>query len=204
MAKVTARARPGHSSPSTPTPGRPFGPSEFTRFGAIDPMPKPYYETSSPAASSSVVSPAVANRRVQSSARWFFWIAGLSLLNSLIHQFGGGVTFLFGLGVTQLLDAFFRGIPALSYALDVLPLGFFVLMGYFATKGRIWAFIVGGVAYLLDGLVYATLGLWLPALFHLFVLFSILFGVRELARVRALERSAGSASGTPPPLSPAP
>ena len=133
----------------------------------------------------------------------FFGIAGLSLLNSLIHQFGGCVTFLFGLGVTQLLDVFFRSIPAVSYALDVLPLGFLVLMGYFATKGRIWAFIVGGVAYLLDGLVYVTLGLWLPALFHEFILFRILFGVRELARLRALDRSANSVSGTPPPLTPA-
>lgn len=181
---------------------RPDGVAESKRPGALDPMPKPYYESPSPAARTSVVSPAAANRKVQNSARWFYWIAGLSLLNSLIHQFGGGVTFLFGLGVTQLFDAFFRSVPAASYVLDVLPLGFFALMGYFASKGRIWAFVVGGAAYLLDGVVFATVGLWLPALFHVFVLFSILFGVRELVRLRAQERAAAGAEGSTPPILP--
>ncbi len=130
------------------------------------------------------------NCRVQNSARWFGWIAGLSLVNTLIHHFSGGVTFLFGLAVTQIPDGFFHGVPAASYALDIVPLGFFVLIGYFATQGQVWAFIVGGVAYLLDGAVFIAFNTWLPALFHVFVLFSIFFGLRELLHLKRLVRTA--------------
>ena len=37
-------------------------------------------------------------------ANWFFWIAGLSVINSLIITFGGEMSFVIGLGITQFID----------------------------------------------------------------------------------------------------
>ncbi len=56
----------------------------------------------SPAASGNIVS-LVATR--DSGARWFLWIAGLSLVNALLMTFGSDHTFGLGLGSTLLVDA---------------------------------------------------------------------------------------------------
>src|SRR5262245_15022806 len=39
-------------------------------------------------------------QQFNSSSSWFFWIAGLSVINSLIAVFGGDRRFIFGLGIT--------------------------------------------------------------------------------------------------------
>ena len=43
--------------------------------------------------------------RLKKGAGWFFWIAGLSILNSIIGLTGGGVNFILGLGLSQIIDA---------------------------------------------------------------------------------------------------
>ena len=40
-----------------------------------------------------------------SGANWFYWIAGLSVINSVIILAGGGWGFVVGLGITQFIDA---------------------------------------------------------------------------------------------------
>ena len=54
-------------------------------------------------------------------ADWFFWIAALGILNSLIVTFGGLPDMLFGLGSTRLVDEMLR---ANSLA-AVNPIGLF-------------------------------------------------------------------------------
>jgi hypothetical protein len=44
------------------------------------------------------------NKNLQSSGRWFYWVAGLSIINTLIMYFGGGVSFIAGLGISQFTD----------------------------------------------------------------------------------------------------
>src|SRR5216117_2936789 len=39
--------------------------------------------------------------QLKSGASWFYWIAGLSLINSIVAFTGGQWAFLFGLGITQ-------------------------------------------------------------------------------------------------------
>src|SRR5690349_21130602 len=45
-------------------------------------------------------------------ANWFYWIAGLSLVNSAIFAFGGQVSFILGLSYTQVIDVFSDAIVA--------------------------------------------------------------------------------------------
>lgn len=44
--------------------------------------------------------------RLNSGAGWFYWIAGLSLLNSIIMLSGSDLYFVIGLGITQIIDVF--------------------------------------------------------------------------------------------------
>ena len=97
---------------------------------------------------------------------WFFWIAGLSLINSVIILAGMEWSFLIGLGVTQIIDsvamafaeeATARGktiLPVVAFILDVLVAGSFVLWGVLARKHYRWAYIVGMILYALDGLLF--------------------------------------------------
>ena len=48
--------------------------------------------------------------QLRSGANWFYWIAGLSVVNSLIFAFGGKVSFIAGLGLTQIVDGIFDAI----------------------------------------------------------------------------------------------
>src|SRR5262249_466386 len=46
-------------------------------------------------------------RQFNAGSSWFFWIAALSVINSLIAVFGGNWRFIFGLGITSVADALF-------------------------------------------------------------------------------------------------
>jgi hypothetical protein len=50
---------------------------------------------------------ALAQRAVQRFANWFWWLAALSLINSLAAGMNLGYRMILGLGMTQYLDALF-------------------------------------------------------------------------------------------------
>jgi len=120
----------------------------------------------------------VALTQIKSSGSWFYWIAGLSLINSFSAFSGQSFRFLFGLGITQLLQASLRGSSALGLLLSLVAAGVFVGLGVFATKGQLWAFIVGMVLFALDGLIFLMEGDWLGVGFHAVVLFFLVRGVK--------------------------
>lgn len=127
---------------------------------------------------------------LQSSAKWFYWVAGLSLVNTLIIFFGGGVSFIVGLGITQLIDGFvFEASDAVKYIalfINILISGMFALFGYFAIKKEMWAFIIGMILYLLDGFIFLLVNDWLSIAFHAFVLFSLFAGIKSLKKINSI------------------
>jgi hypothetical protein len=129
---------------------------------------------------------------VKSGAGWFYWIAGLSLINSISMLSGSSWGFIVGLGITQVFDAFASGLggsgKVVAVVLDLLVAGVFVLFGLFANKRQAWAFIVGMVVYALDGLIFVAVGDWLSVGFHVFALFCILAGFSANQKLRALQR----------------
>jgi len=145
--------------------------------------------------------------RVTASANWFFWIAGLSLVNSLLALLNIGFGLAVGLGVTQLIDAGFQhqypNSPVRFAALlfDLIPLGFYALMGFLAQKRR-WAFIVGGIFYALDAALCAMVEQWISLALHAWVLFAFFGGFKaagELAKLRAYYAANGVVPAPPPP-----
>jgi hypothetical protein len=130
-------------------------------------------------------------RNIQSSAKWFYWIAGLSIINTLIIFFGGGVSFIVGLGITQLVDGI---VYEASYSaklvalfINILISGLFVFFGYFAHKQEKWAFLTGMVLYFMDGLLFLLVEDWLSVGFHVFVLFSLYAGIKSLGKIEKLQ-----------------
>jgi hypothetical protein len=122
---------------------------------------------------------------IVAAARWFWWIAGLSVVNTVIHASGGGINFVLGLAITEVSDAAFHATPMLGYAVDLLAVGFFFAMGWSGQRGALWAFVLGAVVYLLDGLIYLRYEVWMSAGFHALALYYILRGANELRKARA-------------------
>ncbi len=140
-----------------------------------------------PAAAATVLSPAAAanmilEKRLRSGADWFFWIAGLSLVNSVLSLAGSNTSFVIGLGITQIIDAVAHeagsGGKTVAIVLDLLAAGVLVMFGFFARRRQSWSFIVGMVLYALDGLIFLLVQNFLSVGFHAFALWCIFNGLK--------------------------
>ncbi len=131
--------------------------------------------------SAATVAQATALARVRVSARWFYWIAGLSLINSAVVIFGGSFHFVVGLGITSVVDALTKQAGSTGIVLDLIINGFvaalFVLFGNSAGKAQKWAFLVGMGLYALDGLLLLMARDVLSVGFHAYALFCIYRGL---------------------------
>ena len=123
----------------------------------------------------------IAGARVRAGARWFYWIAGLSLLNSILVIAGASLHFVVGLGVTTVVDALAKTLGGAGTLLDLVingtVAGIFFLFGSFAGKSQKWAFIVGMVLYGLDGLLLLAFKDVLSVGFHAYALYAISRGL---------------------------
>jgi len=120
--------------------------------------------------------------RAKTGSGWFFWIAGLSFVNSLSVFLGGQLTFLFGLAITQVVDGISLGIQSnaglegvnfvslIAFGLNFMAALVVGAFGYFARKGNQSAYVVGMVLYAFDTLVTLLFQDWLGFLFHLLAL----------------------------------
>jgi hypothetical protein len=129
----------------------------------------------------------------RSGARWFYWIAGLSIINTLIIMFKGSMNFVVGLGITQVIDILgqhFGGIGSfVALALNLIVFSVFIIIGVLCNKRYAWAFWIGIGLYALDGLVF-LLGMDLLAIgFHAFVIFCVYSGYKSLKKLEMLEAS---------------
>ena len=151
-------------------------------------------------------------QRYKSGANWFYWIAGLTIVTSLIAFFGGGIRFLLSLGLTQIIDGFAEGlatelgsaVQVIGLILDVFVTGVFVLFGYFAGKKVLWAYVLGMVVFLFDGLLALAFKDAIGVLAHAVVLFWLFRGYqagRELVSLEKVmaEQSAATAQQQPEP-----
>jgi hypothetical protein len=145
-------------------------------------------------------------------ANWFYWIAGLSVVNSLAFVGGAQIHFLGGLGITEIADAVIdvsikQGAPAafraLSIIFDVVAIAGFALAGYFAGKLSRTAFIIGIVVYLVDTLLVLLLGDFFMAAFHAFASYRLIRGFLACRELKlALKNQPTPAIGPAPPPPP--
>ena len=131
---------------------------------------------------------ALASPVIRSGARWFWWIAGLSIVNIVLFQTGSKTSFVLGLGITAMSDAAFVNQKAIGFVIDALAVGFFVLMGAQAARGKLMAFYIGLAIYALDALIYVNFQDWMPVAFHALAFFFIAKGA--IALRAALQQTA--------------
>ena len=130
-----------------------------------------------------------ARRRLKSGASWFYWIAGLSLINSIIALLDWEWGFILGLGLTQIFGYVGAQLgvvgAVLALLLSLMVTGAFIAFGIYAQKGQLWAFIVGMVLYAGDTLLF-LLGLdWFGLGFHVLALVFLFRGLLACQRLGA-------------------
>jgi hypothetical protein len=130
-------------------------------------------------------------RRVKSGAGWFFFIAVLSLVNSVMAMSGSSTGFVLGLAITQFIEGFGQAIGgsgvAIALVLNIIVVALFGMFGLFARKGHSWSFIAGMVLYGLDALLFLLVGGGMISLaFHAFALFCIFMGLKANLELKAL------------------
>lgn len=115
---------------------------------------------------------------VVAGARWFWWIAGLSLVNTILLYAGADMSFVVGLGITTLASIFFP--MAMALLAVAVTLGLYVYFGFEAQKGQPWAFYAGLAVYAFDALIFVYLQDWMSVAFHGLAMYFIIKGVMAL------------------------
>jgi hypothetical protein len=149
----------------------------------------------------------VAARR---GTNWFYWIAGLTIINTIISLTGGGISFSVGLAFAKVVDAVGQALvgPA-RYALvlvDLIIAAVFVMFGVLGGKGQTWAILTGTILYVLDGLLLiglvatgqVTAGI-LGFIIHGLAIYYLFQGSNASRKLAALRASRGVPGPPPPP-----
>lgn len=130
-------------------------------------------------------------QRMTRGAGWFMTIGLLSGVNALLQIFEAKIRFIFGLGITQVVDAMAHGMGQNGTIVVIVVDGLFVIMlilcSRWARAGSQGAFLGGMIAYALDGVLLLVFSMWLDAAVHAYALFMIWQGFtasRELAQMQ--------------------
>lgn len=138
--------------------------------------------------------------RFKGGANWFYWIAGLSIINTVIFLLGSDWSFVVGLGITQVVDGVVAGLASYSgggnaimvkvgaFLINATIAGIFALFGVLSRQRSRGAFIIGMVLYALDAFIFVAVGAWLSVAFHAFALFGLWGGLRALGQLNELEK----------------
>lgn len=125
--------------------------------------------------------------RVRNGGRWFYWIAGLSAVNFVIFVMGSDTGFALGTAIDWFLQGILEELadPSLGWVAHVVVIAFFAFLGIRATAGAQWAFILGGLVYTLDGLIFLLIGDWLGIAVHAIALFAIVSATIAVRQLRS-------------------
>lgn len=119
---------------------------------------------------------------IRSAARWFWWIAGLSLVNAVMFFSGSDTSFVVGLAMTTVASVVFKSVPLVAWVLVAVTVGFYFAMGHFAQQRRLWAFYLGLAVYAVDALICLAVQDWMSAGFHALAGYFIYKGVSQIRR----------------------
>ncbi len=138
-------------------------------------------------------------------ASWFYWIGGLSLVNTAIALFGGTVRFVFGLGITDLISslaAYARQEQAdvaeplswVAVVTTVIAAAVLALFGWLSQRRLLWAYAIGMALYLGDGILCLIFQDYLAVAVHAIALFLLFRGFLAYTQLARLEQTGGSLS----------
>jgi len=139
--------------------------------------------------------------RGKNGAAWFYWIAGLSLVNTVLVLSQGGLAFALGLNITMIPDSIAADVAlkpegnltilVAALVFDAVILGLFVLCGYLSQRRVLPIFALGMVIYLLDGVLGFVLmgfGDLMGIGIHAFALWSMWSGFTAYRELNLLQQ----------------
>jgi len=133
---------------------------------------------------------------LKGSASWFLMIAGLSVVNSILAMSGASVRFIFGLGLSQIVDALAHQVGSAGYVLDLIIngiiAGVLVLFWNFARKGQKWAWYLGMALYAVDGVLLLLFKDYLAIAFHAYALYRMSSGLKLLPILERLDQQSAT------------
>lgn len=146
--------------------------------------------------------------RFKNGVTWFYWIAALSVINSIIYTAGGTITFVVGLGATQVIDGLASGfaerlgsnwayLKDIGLLLDVIVAAIYALFGFLGKKHHRAPIIIGFILYILDAGITLICKDYFGALFHILALVGIFGAIKVLNEER---KSAIMSKITPPSI----
>ena len=77
----------------------------------------------------------------------------------------------------------------MAFVLDLVVAGVFVVFGLLANKRQLWAYIIGMVAFGLDGLLSLLFSDWIGLLAHGFVLYCLFRGFQAGRELQTMEKA---------------
>lgn len=119
-------------------------------------------------------------QKLRSGASWFYWMAALSVINSLMVNQGWG--FAIGMGITRQMDYELPFAAAVTFS--VVASGIIALFGFFGIKRHLWAFIVGMILLALDTGLTVLQQAWISVAFHVWALVSIFMAFQACRALR--------------------
>lgn len=132
-------------------------------------------------------------KAVENGANWFYWIAGLSMVNTIIAATGSDWGFIFGLGISSALGFLSHEMGmAGKVVLLVISLGIaglFVLFGSLARRRLKWGFVAGMALYGLDGGLSFLAGDWKGVIFHAVALLLMIGGLTATIKLAQMDAS---------------
>ena len=126
---------------------------------------------------------------VLKAANWFYWKAGLTVINSFIMMTGSLWAFFLGLGITQIFHGIAIGITqelgessgrmfhGIALVLSLFCAGFVTLLGYYGRKGKRWALIFGMLIFCFDAILYLVTFSIFGVVLHAVAIFMISKGI---------------------------
>ena len=140
------------------------------------------------------------DNKIRGSVNWFFWIAGLSMVNTISFLMGNSLTFVIGLGATQIIDGFMFGLANelgagwnvarfVGFAMDIFIAGVFVVFGVLGRKRYRAPIIIGMILYAIDGVILLLFQDFFGAGFHAFALFGIGSSLKSISELENLEKT---------------
>ena len=132
--------------------------------------------------------------RMRRGAGWFLTIALLSGVNSVLQIFDAKIRFIFGLGITQVVDAVAhqmgQGGTFVIVVVDGLFIVMLILCSRWAKTGSQRAFLGGMMAYALDGVLLLLFSIWLDAAVHAYALRMIWQGYTASRALAQMQQAA--------------
>ena len=140
-------------------------------------------------------------------ASWFFWIVGLSIINTIIASFGSDSGFSLGLATTLLSDGLASesikegsagSARFIALFFDLLVFAFYAFCGVKAMRGASWAFVLGLVFFALDTLIMLAVQEWLGVALHVWAIISLWSGLSANNKLKKIQLAQAQAAAPNP------